>query len=114
MLNIGQDRTPDGCVVLRPEGELDAFTVSPFRRAMADMATSPRLVIDLSAVGFIDSAGLGALVGGIRRTQELGGRVSVACSRPSLLRVLRSMGFDQIVTIATSLEDATCEGDAPA
>ncbi len=41
-----------------------------------------RLVIDLSRVPFIDSAGLGALIGGIRRTRELGGQVAVACSRP--------------------------------
>lgn len=106
MLNIGQDVGIDGCAVLRPEGELDAFTATPFRRAIADMATSARLVIDLSEVAFIDSAGLGALVGGIRRTRELGGQVSVSCNRPGLLRVLRNTGFDTFVTVADTLDEA--------
>ncbi len=43
----------------------------------------------MSGVPFVDSAGLGALIGGIRRARELGGDVAVACDRPTLVRVLR-------------------------
>ncbi len=107
MLHIGQDVRIDGCAVLRPEGDLDAFTATPFRRAIADMVTSPRLVIDLSAVAFIDSAGLGALIGGIRRTREMGGQVCVSCNRPGLLRVLHSTGFDTFVTVVDTLDEAS-------
>jgi anti-sigma B factor antagonist len=87
-------------------GELDAFTVSQFRQALADLATSQRLVIDMSGIPFVDSAGLGALIGGIRRTRELGGDVAVACNRPTLVRLLRTTGFDRIVTVAETVEDA--------
>jgi anti-sigma B factor antagonist len=96
----------NGCTVCRPVGELDAFTVSQFRQALAELATSPRLLIDLAGVPFVDSAGLGALIGGIRRVRELGGDVAVACPRPTLTRLLHTTGFDRIVTVAPSVEEA--------
>ena len=67
MLNIEQEELADGYSICRPVGELDAFTVSRFRQALAELASKPRLVIDLSGVPFVDTAGLGALIGGIRR-----------------------------------------------
>ncbi len=106
MLNIEQEHRPEGYAICRPIGELDAFTVSQFRQALAEMAASPRLVIDMSGVPFVDSAGLGALIGGIRRSRELGGDVVVACNRPSLVRTLRTTGFDRIVTMVETVEEA--------
>ena len=54
----------------------------------------------------MDSAGLGALIGGIRRTRENEGEVAVACSRPTLTRLLHTTGFDRIVPVKDSLEEA--------
>lgn len=105
MLDIQLDEFK-GLKVCRPVGELDAFTVSQFRQALAELASTPRLLIDMSAVPFVDSAGLGALIGGIRRARELGGDVAVSCNRPTLTRLLRTTGFDRIVAVADSLEDA--------
>jgi anti-sigma B factor antagonist len=95
-----------GCTICRPVGELDAFTVSQFRQTLAELASSSLLLIDLSGVPFVDSAGLGALIGGIRRVRELGGDVAVACPRPTLTRLLRTTGFDRIVTVTATLEEA--------
>jgi anti-sigma B factor antagonist len=96
----------DGYVICRPVGELDAFTVSQFRQSLAELASSPRLLIDMSRVPFVDSAGLGALIGGIRRARELGGDVAVACNRPTLTRLLKTTGFDRIVTVAETIDAA--------
>jgi len=92
-------------------GDLEAATVSAYRRAMADLAgTAGRrdrgVVLDLSAVTFIDSAGLGALVGTIRRQRERGVAVAVCSSRPRLNRLLATIGFDRIVPIADSRAEA--------
>lgn len=106
MLTIQRDVTEGGCLVCRPVGDLESFTVSQFRQALAEMADGSCLVIDLSGVPFIDSAGLGALIGGIRRTRDCGGRVAVACSRPTLVRLLRNTGFDRIVTVAETVDEA--------
>jgi anti-sigma B factor antagonist len=93
-------------VICRPVGELDAYTVGQFRDRLAELASSPRLLIDLSSVPFMDSAGLGALIGGIRRAREAGGDVAVACSRPTLTRLLHTTGFDRIVPVTETVEAA--------
>lgn len=105
MLDIQVDQA-DGYVVCRPVGELDAFTVTQFRQSLAELASHPRLLIDMSSVPFVDSAGLGALIGGIRRARELGGDVAVSCNRPTLTRLLRTTGFDRIVTVTETVEEA--------
>jgi anti-sigma B factor antagonist len=97
-----------GCLICRPVGDLDALTVRGLRQVLADAVTASRLIIDMSAVNFIDSAGLGALIGGIRRTREMGGRVVVS-NRPGIRRVLHDTGFDAIVTVTESVEEATAE-----
>ena len=106
MLTIEFDETEYGYAICRPIGELDAFTVSQFRQTLAELASTPRLLIDMSGVPFLDSAGLGALIGGIRRARENGGDVAVACNRPTLTRLLRTTGFDRIVTVADSIQEA--------
>ena len=96
----------DAHTVCRPVGELDAYTVGQFREALVQLADVARLLIDLSDVPFMDSAGLGALIGGIRRVREQEGAVAVACSRASLMRLLSTTGFDRIVPVAGSVEGA--------
>ena len=113
MLDI-QLENGDGYVICRPVGELDAFTVSQFRQSLAELASNPRILIDMSGVPFVDSAGLGALIGGIRRARELGGDVAVACNRPTLTRLLHTTGFDRIVTVAETVEDAAAALREPA
>ncbi len=105
MLEIHVDREDD-YVVCRPSGELDAYTVGQFREALAELAGEARLVIDLSEVPFMDSAGLGALIGGIRKAREIDGEVVVACGRDTLKRLLHTTGFDRIVPVEDDLAAA--------
>ncbi len=104
----------DAYSVCRPVGELDAYTVGEFREALSGLASTPRLLIDLSEVPFMDSAGLGALIGGIRRAREAGGDVAVACSRPTLTRLLHTTGFDRIVSVTETVDTAAEALLAPA
>ena len=105
MLEIQVEQSTD-YIVCRPMGELDAYTVGQFRESLAELAGTARLLIDLSEVPFMDSAGLGALIGGIRRAREAGGDVAVACSRPTLTRLLHTTGFDRIVPVTETVEAA--------
>ena len=115
MLEIQIEEAEDH-TVCRPVGELDAYTVGQFRESLGDLATTGRLLIDLSEVPFMDSAGLGALIGGIRRAREAGGEVAVACSRPTLTRLLHTTGFDRIVPVTETVDEAvaalSAAGDA--
>lgn len=96
----------DNYTLCRPSGELDAYTVGAFREALSKLAGHSHVIIELSEVPFMDSAGLGALIGGIRRAREAEGAVAVACGRPALTRLLHTTGFDRIVPVTESLEDA--------
>jgi anti-sigma B factor antagonist len=106
----------DGYTICRPVGELDAYTVNKFREALGELANKPKLLIDMSEVPFVDSAGLGALIGGIRRAREVGGDVAVCCSRPTLVRLLHTTGFDRIVTVTDTIDEAAASlaDDQPA
>ena len=104
----------DGYTLCRPVGELDAYTVGDFREVLSEVASASRLLIDLSNVPFMDSAGLGALIGGIRRTRESGGEVAVACGRPTLTRLLHTTGFDRLVPVEDTVEAAAAVLAAPA
>jgi anti-sigma B factor antagonist len=95
-----------GLILCRLVGELDLSTICQFREALAGIAPGSRLLIDMSGVSFLDSAGLGALVGSIRRTREFSGDVAVTCHRHVLLRLLFTVGLDRVVTITDNIEDA--------
>lgn len=105
LLEITVEHT-DRYTLCRPVGELDAYTVGSFREALAELSSVRRLLIDLSDVPFMDSSGLGALIGGIRRAREADGEVTVACSRPTLTRLLHTTGFDRIVAVTETVEEA--------
>lgn len=105
MLEIHVEENDD-YTLCRPSGELDAYSVGAFRESLGKLAEHPRLVIDLSSVPFMDSAGLGALIGGIRRARETEGRVAVSCDRTTITRLLHTTGFDRIVPVVDTLEEA--------
>ena len=96
----------DAHLLCRPVGAIDAFSVSEFRAAVAAVPSATSLVVDLSGVSFLDSAGLGALIGAVRRLRQLGGEVTIAAPRPLIARVLHTTGFDRIVSIFASVGEA--------
>ncbi|MEM8922795.1 MAG: STAS domain-containing protein [Actinomycetota bacterium] len=105
MLEIHTEETAD-YTLCRPSGEIDSYTVAVFRESLAKLAGEHRLLVDLSQVPFMDSAGLGALIGGIKKARDAGGSVAVACSRPALTRLLHTTGFDRIVPVTETIEEA--------
>lgn len=105
MLEIKVDQS-GGYTVCRPIGELDAFTVGQFRETLTELGGGQRLLIDLSGVPFLDSAGLGALIGGVRRSREAGGDVAVYGARPAVARLLHTTGFDRVASVSESEQEA--------
>jgi anti-sigma B factor antagonist len=94
--------------VLRPQGDLDVYTVGSLRDALGQMISdkTPKVVVDLDAVPFMDSSGLGALMGGVRRMREIGGDLAVACTREQHLKLFTITGFGEGVSIAPTVEEA--------
>jgi anti-anti-sigma factor len=96
-VSVEQD---EGAVVCRVDGTLDSASVAEFRISLSQLPTAKHVVIDLSGVPFVDSAGFGALIGAIRRIRETGRDVALCAPRPSVRRALRLVGLDRIVNIA--------------
>lgn len=94
--------------VLRPTGDLDVYTVGSLRDALGRMVEeeTTRVVVDLDGVPFMDSSGLGALMGGVRRLREAGGDLAIACTREQHLKLFTITGFGEGVSIAPTVEEA--------
>lgn len=105
MLDITIEESGD-YTICRPAGELDAFTVGQFREALTDLGGGRQLLIDLSGVPFLDSAGLGALIGGVRRAREAGGDVAVYGARSAVSRLLHTTGFDRVAAVLETEDEA--------
>lgn len=107
MLEIATDRNAVGnYLMLRPSGDIDAYSVAQFREALTNHSDSGRLIVDLCNVNFMDSAGLGALIGGVRRIREQQGTVAVYCDKAHLIRLLHTTGFDRIIPVEQTLAGA--------
>jgi len=95
--------------VLAARGEIDIAAVPTFRdhlrRLVDDGSTS--IVIDLSDVRFIDSAGLRVLVDGLTRARRRDADMRIACPSASLRRTFEISGLDKVMNVHESVEDAT-------
>ena len=100
---IDNDADP---AVIEVAGELDSFSACELRSGIAAVLGRPGAILDIREVPFVDSAGLGAIVGGIRRLREAGASVALCCTRSSVLRLLGMTGLDRIVPIADSPAEA--------
>jgi len=70
-----------GVVIAAVAGDVDISTVAQLRECLFELADSGEtLIVDLNRVAFIDSAGLGALVGTSRRAAEHGGSLLAVCA----------------------------------
>jgi anti-sigma B factor antagonist len=88
------------------EGNLENLTVAEFRDALSGLPPAASVIFDMAGVSFIDSAGLGALIGAVRRAREAGGEAVVCRPRASVGRVLTLVGLPRIVHVARDLEEA--------
>jgi anti-sigma B factor antagonist len=100
-------RRERGVVIVAVEGQIDISTVTGLRERLSGLADSGRtLMVDLNRVTFIDSAGLGTLVGAARRAAGRGGSLHVVCARPQTRRLLWLTGVDRRVPLAATVDGA--------
>ena len=95
------------------EGNLENLTVPEFRDALTALPPGASVIFDLAGVSFIDSAGLGALIGAVRRAREAGGDAVVCRPRASVGRVLTLVGLPRIVHLARDLDEAVRHFSSP-
>jgi anti-sigma B factor antagonist len=98
-----------GHAVVEVRGEVDVYTSSVLRERLVELIDGGqrRVVVDLDRVDFLDSSGLGVLVGALRRLRTAGGELTLVCTNEKLLKVFRITALDRVFTIHDSVEAAT-------
>jgi len=92
-LTLTTARRPDGATVLAAAGEIDMSNAGDFATALAEAGDGP-LVVDLTAVEYIDSAGLAAIFPYVERVSLV--------AKPLLAPVLTIAGLDDLTTVDES------------
>jgi anti-sigma B factor antagonist len=102
----------DDIEVFELTGSLDIATSPTVRAALTSASErgGHQLIVDLTQVEFLDSTGLGALIGGQRRAREFGGEVRIVAKEGQILRLLRITGLLKVFSVYPTLEDAVKNG----
>ena len=94
-------REEDGRAVVAVGGEIDVYTAPKLRDQITDLVSkgSYDIVVDLEAVDFLDSTGLGVLVGGLKKVRAHDGSLELICSQERLLKIFRITGLAKVFII---------------
>jgi len=95
--------------VLEVGGEVDVYTAPKLRERIAELLEGGvgAVVVDLGRVDFMDSTGLGVLVGAWRKSRASGTSFGVVCGKESLLKIFRITALDQVLPLYPSIDAAT-------
>src|SRR5438270_13156508 len=112
-MHLGLDVTErNGYAVLAVRGEVDVYTAPRFRERLIELVSEGKhkIVVDLEAVDFLDSTGLGVLVGGLKRLRSHDGDLSLVCTQSRILKVFEITGLTSVFSIASTVDEATTTG----
>lgn len=95
-------------LLISPDGDIDHHSAGAIR-AEADrmLNSSPitSIAFDFSRVGFMDSSGIGMIMGRWRKVNILGGRVYIIGARPEVMRIIGISGLGDIVTMYNTADE---------
>ncbi|HTL23758.1 MAG TPA: STAS domain-containing protein [Mycobacteriales bacterium] len=94
-------------------GEIDVYTAPKLREQLVDLVNDGRyhLVVDMEAVEFLDSTGLGVLVGGLKRVRAHDGSLRLVCTQERILKIFRITGLTKVFPIHESVSEAVAAQD---
>src|SRR5579871_3361469 len=106
-IKVNVREAPGDCYVVDLSGEIDVYTSPKVKDAIGDLIDRGvyHLIINLEKVRYIDSTGLGVLIGGLKRVREHGGSVNLVCTNPQIKKIFDITGLVKIFGIFET-EDA--------
>jgi anti-sigma B factor antagonist len=89
-------------------GEIDVYTAPKLREHIIDLVSngSHHLIIDMENVDFLDSTGLGVLVGGLKRVRAHEGSLDLVCTQDRILKIFRITGLTKVFAIHATVDEA--------
>ena len=103
-----ETRDVDGRTIVSVGGEIDVYTAPKLRDMITELVAGGiyHLVIDMAGVEFLDSTGLGVLVGGLKKVRAHDGSLELVCNQDRLLKIFRITGLAKVFTIHDSADAA--------
>ena len=98
-----------GILTIRLAGEFDMASAETFRQTVdeaLDASGTRNILLDMRQVTFVDSSGLGAIIGRYKRVLALGGRVAACSLQPQVARILEMSGLFRIISRHTTEAEA--------
>ena len=94
--------------ILRIKGFLDAHTAPKFEQAIQDLVNASRnsIIVSMTDLNYISSAGLGVFMGFIEEIREKGGDIKLCCMSPKVFKVFDLLGFPALYEIYDKDEEA--------
>lgn len=108
MIEIDVFRRPDGIAVVVPQGRLNMVAARQVKELLATLVSegSSRIVVDLERTTFLDSSGLGALIGGLKSARQAGGDLRIARPTPEVMTVFTLTNMDKVLRPRDDVESA--------
>lgn len=96
-------------LLVKVNGELDHHMAEKIKTAVDDKlrcTNAVNVIFDFSELQFMDSSGIGVIMGRYKKVRTLGGRVIAICVNAGILRIMEMSGMDKIIKLTPSLEKA--------
>jgi len=106
-------RTEGEHTVVVVGGEIDVYTAPKLREQLIDLVGNGQyhIVVDMEGVEFLDSTGLGVLVGGLKRVRAHDGSLRLVCTQERILKIFRITGLTKVFPIHSAVDEAVSAGD---
>lgn len=111
-MDLGLDVSEHGnATVVGVKGEVDVYTAPRLRERLVELISEGKynIIVDLEGVDFLDSTGLGVLVGGLKRVRGHDGDLGLVCTQKRILKVFEITGLTKVFKIHSSVEAALAD-----
>jgi anti-sigma B factor antagonist len=108
-MNLDLEITTRGSTsVISLAGEVDVYTAPRLRQALVDLVSqgATDIVVDMERVDFLDSTGLGVLVGGLKRVKSNDGDLRLVVTHDRIMKIFDITGLSKVFPIHASLDEA--------
>ena len=101
-------RTEGALTVVEVGGEIDVYTAPQLRERVVELVADGKvdLVLDLSGVEFLDSTGLGVLVGALNRVRAQDGSLALVLTQERILKIFEITGLRKVFPIHATVAEA--------
>lgn len=113
-MDLSVSSTEQGAVtVVHVAGEIDVYTAPLLREVLDKQVAAGRtnLVVDLEKVTFMDSTGLGVLVGRLKLVRGQNGSLRIVTAQERILKVFKITGLDKVFHIYPTIDGAVADAD---